>query len=397
MIEVRQGGCAGDLASGRLLLDQTRFGLDAADRAPRDWSVPVAIQGSVEGVQTLLIRGAGEEPVTTNCPSIVNAGQTGYFRTFYETRAFTAIASRYATLDPDDQLGILNDTSSEALAGDVPMADFLELATRLPADANPVVAEALVGQLGGLDRLYDGLAAQSRFRAFAIARLQPILARVGWDAKPGEAPNTESLRRSVLTTLGRLGDPKVIADAKTRFKALVGGATLQPGERQAVLSIVALNADPTTWDQIHSLARHATSDQEKRDLYHLLGAAEDETLAKRALDLALSGEPAPTTAPGIISTVSRRHPALALQVVDANWDKVSALLDASARGTYAPRLVEGSADPSLIAALERFGDAHLSASARGGFARAIAAVSDNAEMRSKRLPGVDAWLEAHGE
>jgi aminopeptidase N len=396
MIEVREGGCAGDRASGRLFLDQTRFGLDATDKAPRDWSVPVAVQGAVEGAQTLLILGAGERPVKTNCPSIVNVGQTGYFRTLYEGKAFSGVSVRYPTLDPDDQLGILNDIGSEALAGYVPMADFLEIATRLPADANPVVEEALVGRLAALDHLYDGLPGQARFRAFAIAKLQPILARVGWESKPDEAPNTESLRSSVLSILGLLGDPSVIAEAKTRFQALVGGATLQPTAREAVLRIIAINADPAIWDQLHRLARNAKTDLEKREYYELLGAAQEEALAKRALALALSGEPAPTTAPGIINSVSRRHPALALQFVDANWAKVSPLLDSSAQGSYAPRLVSGSADPALIGALARFGDAHLTASARGGFTKAGATITDNAEIRSLRLPEVDRWLATHG-
>jgi aminopeptidase N len=247
-----------------------------------------------------------------------------------------------------------------------------------------------------LDRLYDGVPGQVRFRAFAIAKLQPILARVGWESKPDEAPNTESLRSSVLATLGRLGDARVIADAKTRFQALVGGATLQPTEREAVLSIVAVNADAAIWDQLHTLARTAKTDLEKREYYELLGAAQDESLAKRALALALSGEPAPTTAPGIISSVSGRHPALALQFVDANWAKVSPLLDSSAQGSYAPRLVSGSADPALIAALARFGDTHLSPSARGDFAKAGATITYDAEIRSLRLPEADRWLAAHG-
>jgi len=395
MIEVHEGGCAGDRASGRLELSQGRFGLDAADKAPLHWTVPVVVKGNIERAKTTLIDGAPVS-VVTNCPSVVNAGQTGYFRTLYEARAFSGIASRYASLDPDDQLGILNDTGSEAFAGYAPMADFLDIATRLPADANPVVEEALVGQLGGLDRLYDGLPGQARFRAFAIARLQPILARVGWESKPDEAPNTQSLRSSVLATLGRLGDAEVIAQAKARFQALVGGTTLQPTEREAVLSIVAVNADPATWDQIHSLARDAKTDLEKREYYELLGAARDEALAKRALALALSGEPAPTTAPGIISSVSRLHPALALQFVDTNWATVSPLLDSAARGEYAPRLVSGAADPALIDALDRFGDAHLTPSALGDFPKVEASIRYNAVSRAKRLPEVDRWLAAHG-
>jgi aminopeptidase N len=396
-----------------VLLTQSRFGLDAADKTPRVWRTSVGVGPAdiptkpneiVDPIWTRQVVSMDKSWGLSGAFSgqVVNDGgpfgaQVGYFRTLYDGAAFPKIAAEYAGLGADDQLGILNDTGSEALAGYAPMGDFLEIATRLPADANPVVEEALVGRLGGLDRLYDGLPGQATFRTFAIARLKPILARVGWESKPDEAPNTESLRSSVLATLGRLGDAEVIAQAKGRFKALVGGGALQPTEREAVLSIVAVNADPATWDQFHALARDAKTDLEKREYYDLLGDAQDEALAKRALALALSGEPAPTTAPGIISHVSRRHPALALQFVDANWAKISPLLDSSAQGSYAPRLVSGSADPALIGALTRFGAAHLTASAKGDFAKAEAAITYSAEIRSLRLPEVDRWLAAHGE
>jgi aminopeptidase N len=405
MIEVHSG-------PGDATLTQSRFGLDAADQAPRRWRTPVflgpgEVQAKPNEIVDTIFTGnvvSVDKPWTLGgvySGQVVNEGgprgnQLGYFRTLYDAAAFAKIAEEYPKLSAEDQLGILNDTGSEALAGYAPMGDFLQLTTRLPLDANPVVAAALVGRLSGLDRFYEGLPSQARFRAFAISRLHPMLARLGWTAKPGEPPNTESLRTAVLAVLGRLGDADVIADAKTRFKALAGGATLPPAERQAVLSIVAINADAATWDQLHTLAKAAKTDLEKREYYNLLGRVRDEALAKQALALALSGEPAPTTAPGIIRAVGGLHPALALAFIDANWAKVSPLLDPSSLGSYAPGIVAGAADPALIAALDRFAQAHIAPTGRGDFAKVEATLAYNAKVRAERLPQVDAWLAQAG-
>ncbi len=208
--------------------------------------------------------------------------------------------------------------------------------------------------------------------------------------RPGSAPSPSP----ACTPCWR--DADVIVDAKTRFKALVDGATLPPAERQAVLSIVAINADSATWDQLHTLAKAAKTDLEKREYYSLLGRARDEVLAKQALTLALSGEPAPTTAPGIIRAVGGLHPALALAFVDTEWAKVSPLLDPSAQGSYAPGIVAGAADPALIAALERFAQSHIAPTGRGGFPKVEATIAYNAKVRMDRLPQVDAWLAQMG-
>jgi aminopeptidase N len=393
MIEVKTGRCAGDRASGQLDLSQSRFGMDDADKAPRQWRTPVTLKGSVEGAKTVVV-GAQAATITTNCPSVVNSGQAGYFRTLYDGAEFAGVETGYSGLSPYDQLGILNDTGAEALAGYAPMADLLDLMVRLPSDIDPVVEKALVNRIAGLDQLYDGLPSQARFRAFALARLRPVSARIGWEAKPGEPPNTESLRTSLLETLGRLGDDRVIVEARARFAKLVAGQTLAPAERQAALGIVAVNADAATWDQIHALAKTAQSNLAKREYYELLGDARNETLARRALGLALSGEPAPTTAPGMISAVARLHPALALKFVSDRWAQIGPMLDSSARGAYAPRLVRGAADLALAQALQSFGAAHLSPDARGDFPKAVATIAYNAKVRAERLPDVDRWLAA---
>ena len=398
LIESAQSECRGHVLNSTQTLAQGRFGLDAADKAPRAWRTPVRL-ASTDGVQvkSLMTRPGTVAAVSViGCePLIVNAGQTGYYRALYQGAAAAQVAEAYPRLKPDDQLGVLNDTGAESQAGYAPMSDYMALTARLPQGANPVVWTALAGQLTALNRLYDGLPGQARFRAYALSRLRPEQARLGWDARPGEPANTAGERTTVLAALGDMGDPAVVAEARRRFAALADGRRLDPAVRRAVLSITATNADAQTWETLHRLARTASSQLEKSDYYSLLGRARDPALAERALALALSGEPEPTAAPGIISSVSRLHPALALDFVTAHWEQVAPLLDSSARVSYVTRLAQGGNDAALSGTLDRFAATHIPATARQDVNKAKAQIAYHVNVRTQRLPEVDRWLATH--
>ena len=161
-----------------------------------------------------------------------------------------------------------------------------------------------------------------------------------------------------------------------------------------MLNIVARRADAADWDRLHVLARSAPTELQRMEFYGLMGSAEDPALAQKALDLALSGEPAPTTAPEIISSVSVRHPAMALDYATAHWDQIKALLEPDSRATYAPRLVYWGSDAALIAKLDAFAARNIPEDARQEVVKADAAVAYQAKVKTERLPDVDAWLAA---
>ncbi len=176
--------------------------------------------------------------------SIVNGGQTGYFRVLYRDGAFTAVAGRLASLPPSDQLGLIDDVEALGNAGREPMADFLSLAARLPAGADPILWMMIAEQLTWLDVEHEGLESQAAFRGFSRGLLGSKLRLVGFDPVPGEPDNTAILRSGLLSSLGSLGDAAVLAEARRRFSAYVRDpSTLSGAARESVLTIVATNAD----------------------------------------------------------------------------------------------------------------------------------------------------------
>ena len=397
MIDEANASCKGGKTT--LTVSQDHFAIDPASTTARVWHVPVTAATLGGPPSKAVIFGAAPTAMTLQgcAPAIVNAGQTAYFRTKYSVAGLAAISARYGALGADDQLGVFNDTATLAYVGQEPMGTFLDLTKSFPPDADPVVLQALADRLSGLDDLYTGLPTQTAFRAYARRVLSPIFARVGWDKRAGESDNTALLRSSLILTLGQLDDPAVLAEARKRFAAYVADpASLDAATRRPVLRIVAINADPATWDQLHAMAKSAKTQLEQQEFYVLLGAAQNDALAQRALDLAVSGEPAPTTMPGIIRRVAVRHPALGFDFAAAHWDQIAKVLEPTSRGTYMPSLIANASDANLIAKLDAFADGHIPESARQDVRKTDATIRYLAKVRSERLPQADQWISAHG-
>jgi aminopeptidase N len=386
-----QGHTALTLAEGRFAVDPPP---DAAK--PAAWRVPVTAAVLGGAAAKTVVTGAGGSMVLPGCgPVVLNAGQAGYFRSVYTPGGLAALTGRLADLTADDQLGLINDERALAYVGEAPMGGFLGLGPRLDDRTDPIVWDQYAKYLADLDRIYSDQPGQAAFRAYVRRVLTPELARVGWDEKPGEDANVAIMRASLLSTLGQVGDPDVLAEARHRFIIFLVSSSdhaLSAATRRTVLAIIAQHADAADWDQLHQMAKGARSEVEREQFYSLLGRAEDPALAQKALDLAISGEPPPTVAPNVVDSVAIRYPGLALDFSAAHWAVISQLMEPDSRTQYAADLVGRGADPALIAKLDAFADKNVPASARGEVRRADAQIAYRARIRKDRLPDADHWL-----
>jgi aminopeptidase N len=381
--------------TGGILMTQERFGAEPSQRTPRTWRTPVNVAGP-NGQWRGLVSAAAPVTAPIAGPVVVNAGQTGYFRTAYSAELWARLAPEFAGLQPADQLGLLYDSRALGEIGVAPMSDFLALARNAPATGDPVVLRTLSDQLAALDWLFEGRAGRTPYRAFAVARTAPIAGRLGWDAKPGEPYNDAILRRSVLTTLGDLGDAATIAEARRRFERYLADPTsLRGAGRRTVLSIVASTADEKTWEAIHQLAKGSKDITDRARLYGYLGASSDPVLAERTLKLALSGEPSPTEAPAIIAAVAASFPEMAYDFAIANRAKVEALLEPTQRASFFPQIATLSRDPATLDKLAAYAPT-IPASSRGEVEKAAAAIRFRLGLIQDRVPEMERWLAANG-
>ena len=396
LVRVESATCDGTKTTVKLM--QGEFTKDRPDKQPLHWRVPVIAQAGSDAVRTVIEGGAATLEVPGCGPLIVNAGQSGYYRTLYAQPQFEALRDGFAKLDPMDQLGLMGDAWALGMAGLRPATDYLELAKATPIDADPQIWGDIADQMTGIDNYYRGDAKrQAKFRAFAIATLAPVFKRVGWEAKAGEADPVAILRTQLIETLGSLGDADVLAEARRRYAASDKDPAAMPvALRKTILGVVAEHADAVTWDKLHAAAQNETTPLVKDQFYGLLSATEDAALAQRALDLALTAEPGETNSARMISTVAWQHPELAFDFAAAHREQVDAKVDTTSRSRYYPRLASNSMDAGIIARLRDFADKHIAAGSRREMDTAVANIEYRVKVRNERLPQVDAWLRKHG-
>jgi len=394
LVKVESAQCQG--GSTLLTLSQGEYSRDNKDKAPLSWNVPVMAQTIGGAPQRLILQGKGQMTLPGCGAYVINAGQTGYYRSLYPAANVEALAKGFTRLSSIDQTGLLADNYQLGLGGYQPIGLALDLIDAVPANASPAVLAEVPGYLGSAyDMLEGDAAAQARVGAYATAKLGPVLSRIGFDAKAGEGPQVPVLRSALVSTLGDMGDKAVVAEANRRFAALESDpAALDGPLRNVWLGIIAKNADQATWDKLRMMAKGAKTDLEKSTLYALLGGARDQKLGAQALDLALTDEPGKTTSAAIIGQVGYEHPMLAVDYVLAHRAQYEALIDVSARSQALARLGGGSADPAMAAKLDAYATQYLTPESRKVVDRAIAAIKTRVETRQRLKAPLAAWFAA---
>ena len=188
-------------------------------------------------------------------------------------------------------------------------------------------------------------------------------------------------------------------EARTYFSDYVRDHSALPVDtRSTVLAIVALHADRTTWETLHTLAQTATSEIEKQEIYGYLGAPRDPDLAQRALQLVLTDEAIVTTRPDIMSAVSQLHADMAFDFAASHREAVMAMLEPETRNQFIPDLASHSHEQAMIPKVRAYAKAHIPATARQSAVKAEAQIAYKVKIRQVRLGAVDRWLKAaeHG-
>lgn len=385
--------------STRVQLEQGEYTVDRPDKTPLRWRVPVSVRGGDGQVVRVLVDGKASVSLPgCSAPALVNAGQKGYFRTLYAPAQFKAMRSGFTALPVVDQMGLMLDTGALAAVGLQPESDSLDLAMQVPTAAAPELWQMVAGSIGGLDDLFKGdTRRQSAIRAFAIKRLAPKFAQLGWDNRAGDSAASRQLRNSLISSLGELGDAAVLAEARRRFDAfLADPASLSPDLRRTVLGMVARNADVATWERIHALAKQEKSSMLRDQYYGLLARAKDKALAQRALDMALTDEPGATNGASMISAVSWEHSGLAFDFAVAHREQVDKLVDSTSRARFYPGLGGSATDLSMVEKINAFAEAHIAPTSRRDAERVVNGIQTRIKLRQQRLPQIDAWLKQQG-
>jgi aminopeptidase N len=379
-------------------LSQGRFGLDAGSKAALTWMVPVKLHrvgNSDTAVTSTMVTGPTAQTTTMGGPggaTIINDGQSSYFRTLYDDAHFAKLKASFADLGVDNQIGLLADSYGLANSGDASIDRYLSLVGTMSPDASPLVWSVIAGQMSGMDTMLTDAPERVAFRTKARALLAPVFAKVGWTAQPGESSLTALLREGIIPVLGKFGDQAMTAQAATYAEQSFADPKAVPGSiRLPALSIFAYTADAARWEMLHEKARTEKSPVAKLLYYRNLGAVRDPALAAKALALTLTDEiPVPMRG-NVIQAVAGQHPALAFDWAVANEAKVNAFLEASSRSEFIVGLPTASGDPKLAQRVTAYAMKALPAASRKPAETTVAVINYRAGLRARQAAIIGAW------
>jgi len=381
----------------RVTLTQGRFETGTTSPVRLTWRIPVTLQAVDSKATASALLGKDGAPVSVEVggcgPVVVNAAQTGYFRTQYADADLARIRESFGQIAEVDRLGLLNDTAALSKAGRIPPTSYLELAAVVPTDSHSVILLQLTDEFAVIDRLMTGSAQQAAWRSYARDRLRPVFDRVGWLPGEGEIQAVSLLRESLIETLGRLEDPAVVAGARERFaRAPTDPAAMPASIHDAVLGVVAKHADSATWEEIRARAKSAQDPTERQQMFTALGQPLDAALASRALDLALAPETPKVAAARIIGNVAVDHPEQAFDFAVQHEQAVLEQVDGSSKWAYIPSLAGTSTDGALADKVQTYAERSVPADARESSRRVIASINIRAGVKERQTPALESWL-----
>lgn len=381
-------------APGSIQITQERFRIGSTKVSPLSWRVPVRF-GNPAIASSAATRLLSSEPLKEAFEGPIvkaNLGDTGYYRVRYEGPLFDQLVAKVRTLPEADRLNLLNDTWALVQAGRESITTYLSLARQLGDDPSLTISQNLVDRLREIERLTRDTGKADSFRAWVRTFLQPRLAELGWNVKPGESPLTALLRAGVIDLLAEVGDEGVKAEAHSRFERFLKDPETLTGDLRArVLSIVGSDADMATYARLHGLARKETSSEQKQFLYQAMAASRDVSLAKNTLGLSITNELVPKSATALVLSVGERHPKLAWDFAKPNLETLFAKLSSIKANDYVPNIFRKFTDADRADELEAFAKSSLPPDAGAMVARGAEEIRQNAELKGRIVPEIDTW------
>lgn len=381
----------------QVTLSQGRFAYDASAQQTLSWRVPLTLGVVGQPIARTMVRGAKPTVASTpGCGTVVlNRDKGSYVRVAYDDTSHAAIVRDFTRLALTDQLGTLGDDFALAKAGNQRLDRYFADVGAVAPDANPLLWQAIAGHLAELEYRLPKGPAKVAMRKRIITMLSPVLARLGLQAVPSESPLDSNLREALVGMLGSIGDPAVVEKARGYFAKLATDPNAIPAAiRAAMLDTYASNATAAEWDALLALTQGEKNPVVKNTYIDLLGGAEDDALAQRALALLRSDTITAPQKASLLSAISGNHPDMAFDFAVANLPLVHGFIEASSKSRFVVGLGAGSKDPAMPGKIMAYATANLPVTARRGAEATVARMAARKLVTDRILADASAWALA---
>ena len=386
-----------DQASGKIPVTQQRFFLSPSitpDSAQK-WTIPVCFKSAESSSCSILTPESSSLDTPKSSFLFANANGTGYYRTTYTPAQYSAIVSKVETaLKPTERINLIGDEWAQVRANKATVGDYLNLVTAVKSDENATVIGAALGPVSTIHtRVASNQSERDALEAWIRANFGPIYAKLPAPS-PSDRPATIELRSTLFGTLGSAKDPAVLAKSREIAEQFLSNPTsVDPTLGQTALAIAAVNGDPALYEKLQQTYETSTNPDLKSTALQLMAAFEDPTLARRALDYALTPKVRSQDAAiqfAIVMQTEKDRP-MAWQYIKDHWDNIHSLLTPELGG-----ILVGSAATFCSATdrddVEQWFTAHKVASADQTAKHVIERINGCIELRSLQGDNLKKWL-----
>jgi tricorn protease interacting factor F2/3 len=283
---------------GTLTLTQHRFAfLEKASE--QVWQIPVQVRvftdnGGERVLETYLDRRSTTLDIGTDAAAFkINDGQTGFYRSFYETETDLAALGRLAAenrLPPVDRWGLQNDLYAFVQGGRAAPAAYLDFLAYYETEEAPLPLMSIAENLFSLYRIIRG---DVRERAGSVGKtlFERVLDTIGYLPVADEPHTVTILRDRIIWLAALFGSQTARTFCRERFAALTAGKGVPADILKSVLQVAALEGDPDRVDWFTDRLATAESEHERQTILLSLGAFGDTAALRKALRYTLDEAP----------------------------------------------------------------------------------------------------------
>ncbi|MES4784826.1 MAG: hypothetical protein C4294_02275, partial [Nitrospiraceae bacterium] len=229
---------------------------------------------------------------------LLNEGGHGFYRVQYTPDLLAPLLRQMPEgLAPIERFNLVNDMWAAAIAGLIPLIDYLDLTATFRADRDKNVWAILIDSFHTLNRIIDP-GDRPGLEAFVRDRVAPAFADLGWTPRPNESELTRQLRGELLRALGTIGNDRAVQEKAEELYARP--ESVDPNLLPSIIAILAYAGDAARYQEYVQRFKAAPTPQEERRYLYALPLFRPPALIEKTLAKSLNGEIRTQDAPFIV-------------------------------------------------------------------------------------------------
>lgn len=385
-------------------LDQRRYFYDRArfEAGSNElWQIPVCVkESSARGpVKCELLTQKQQSLSLKACSPWIeaNADAHGFYRSGYGPEAVRAMAKDAENaLSPAERIMLLSDVWASVRIDREKIGDYLVLAEGLQSDRNADVLGELIDQLDYIARYLVSDADRESYNLWVRRLLTPVAKDVGWETKPGESEQRESLRANLMRGLGYIArDPEVQALARQLAdQALDDPPSVDHDLALEALAVAAYNGDAAFYDRVMANLKTAKTPEERFIYQRTLALFNEPKLLEKTLEYAVSSETRSQDSLYIVSRVMR-NPAgkkLTWDFVRTQWANIERLSGPFAGGIIV-KAAGSFCDSEMRDEVKDFFATHPAPAAERTLKQTLERINYCVDLKAQQGTQLTSWLQ----